>query len=220
MIVIWNCLDNGSVQNTRCEFFFELSLNLWIVFDLTHWPNQIKPARPKTPNETTETKCIWASDRNFARFSLIKIKFQILLEGRHIWIILAVILCWFSDSLARDIKSIVGSLKKGQLGDFEEEKKNQINIWLFLFYLYLILYFLRQYSRRDTLILSKRNTLDDVLTFLYIFLKHQRDSLKKCKAIFVAAWSFFGQNHPQYICTLKICKLFRARNRGGGFWLL
>ena len=132
-----------------------------------------------------------------------------MLEGRHIWIILAVILCWFSDSLARDIKSIVGSLKKGQLGDFEEEKKNQINIWLFLFYLYLILYFLRQYSRRDTLILSKRNTLDDVLTFLYIFLKHQqRDSLKKCKAIFVVAWSFLARTIPNIFVLLRSASFF------------
>ena len=138
MIVIWNCLDNGSVQNTRCEFFFELSLNLWIVFDLTHRPNQINPARPKRPNKTTETKCIWASDRNFAGLSLIKSKFQILLEGRHIWIILAVILCWFSDSLARDIKSIVGSLKKGQLGDFEEKKLNQCLTVPLLFVSYFV----------------------------------------------------------------------------------
>ena len=204
-MVTWNCLDNGSVQYARCQFFLflhkktynELSRTLWIGFDITKWSNQNKPARPKRPNETTETKCIWASDRNFARLSLIRIKFQILLEGRHIWIILAVILCWFSDSLARDIKSIVGSLKKGQLGDLK--KKNQINIWLFLFYLYLILYFLRQYSRRDTLILSKRNTLDDVLTFLYIFLNISATALKSAKQFLLWRDLFWPEPSPIYL---------------------
>merc|ERR1712004_456507 len=70
------------------------------------------------------------------------------------------------------------------------------------YYLYLILYFLRQYSRRDTLILSKRNTLDDVLTFLYIFLKHQRDSLKKCEAFLLRRDLFLARTIPNIFVLL------------------
>ena len=105
-----------------------------------------------------------------------------------------------------------GKFEERPVGRFEEKKSNQYLTVPLLFVSYFVFSETIQSQRYTNTF--KAQYIRRCFNIFIHFLKHQRDSLKKCKTIFVAACSFFARTIPNIFVLLRSASFFELETEG------